>query len=89
MEGSIMRKLADALGDVGFVIKKIEEKSYGQYDRPSSGEKYTGEIIVKIRPIKDEEAEAEKIRAQKEKERASKNRPPAPVPEPMFEGVPI
>jgi hypothetical protein len=77
MEGSVMRKLAEALGDAGFVIKKIEEEAYGQYDRPPSGEKYTGEIIIKIRPVKDEEADAERLRAWKE-EKAG-NRPLTPV----------
>jgi hypothetical protein len=68
MEGSLMRKLADALGDVGFVIKKIEEESYGRFDRPDSGEKYTGEIIIKIRPMKDEEADVEKLRVREKAE---------------------
>jgi hypothetical protein len=40
-----MQKLAEALGDVVFVIKKIEAEASGQYDRPSSGE-----IIIKIGP---------------------------------------
>jgi hypothetical protein len=70
MEGSVMQKLAEALDDVGFVIKRIEEIAYDQYDRPPSGEKYTGEIIIKIRPIKDEEADIEKIRVRKEEEKA-------------------
>jgi hypothetical protein len=79
MEGYVMRKLADALGDVGFVIKRIEEEAYGQYDRPLSGEKYTGEIIIRIRPAKDEDADVEKLRSRKEKERAK-----PPVPETAF-----
>jgi hypothetical protein len=82
MEGSVMRKLAEALDDVGFVIKKIEEEAYSQYDRSSSGKKYTGEIIIKIRPVKDEEADIEKIRVQKEEEKArSKALTPATVSE--------
>jgi hypothetical protein len=79
MEGSTMRKLGDALSDVGFVIKKIEEETYSQYDRPSSGEKYAGEIILKIRPVKDEEADFEKARALKEKEKAKEKAESAPT----------
>jgi hypothetical protein len=60
MEMALMQKIADAIGDNGFVIKKIEEETYGYYDRPKTGERYTGEIILKIRPITDEEAEAKK-----------------------------
>jgi hypothetical protein len=78
MEGSVMRKLAGALDDVGFVIKKIEEEPYDNYNRPPSREKYTGEIIIKIRPVKDEEADIEKIRAWKEEEKA-RNKPLAPA----------
>jgi hypothetical protein len=75
MEGSVMRKLSDALGDVGFTIKRIEEEAYGQFDRPLNGEKYTGEIIIRIRPTKDEEADAEKRRAQ---EKAKRETSPMP-----------
>jgi hypothetical protein len=39
MEGTVMQKLADALGDAGFVIKRIEEEAYDKFDRPASGEK--------------------------------------------------
>lgn len=84
MEGSVMRKLAEALGDVGFVIKKIEEETYDQYDRPSSGEKYTGEIVVKIRPMKDEEADIEKFRVREEEEKAN-GKPLTPVTVPASE----
>jgi hypothetical protein len=83
MEGATMRKLADALSDVGFVIKRIEEESYGQYDKPSSGEKYTGEITIKIRTVKDEEADVEKIRARKEAEKAKNNPAPSTLEEPF------
>jgi hypothetical protein len=83
MDGSVMRKLADALGDVGFVIKRIEEEAYGSYERPPGGEKYTGEIIIKIRPAKDEEADVEKLRARKEKEKAG-DRPTASESEISF-----
>jgi hypothetical protein len=81
MEGSVMRKLAEALGDAGFVIKKIEEETYGYYDRPGTGERYTGEIILKIRPVTDEEADIEKIRVRKEEEKA-KGKPLVPVTAP-------
>jgi hypothetical protein len=66
MEGSVLEKLAGALGTVGFVIKKIEEEAYGQYERTLNGERYTGEIIIKIRPVEDEEADAERLRVRKE-----------------------
>jgi hypothetical protein len=85
MEGSVMRKLAEALDDVGFVIKRIEEEAYGQYDRPSSGEKYTGEIIIRIRPVKDEEADIEKIRTRKDEEKKAKSKPLALVTAPEEE----
>ena len=55
MEGLVMHRLSDALRNTGFVIKKIEEESYGRFDLPSGGEKYTGEIIIRIRPVRDEE----------------------------------
>jgi hypothetical protein len=60
MEMALMQRIADAIGDNGFVIKKIEEETYGYYDRPKTGERYTGEIILKIRPIEEEEAEAKR-----------------------------
>jgi hypothetical protein len=85
MEGSVMRKLADALSDVGFVIKRIEEESYGPYDRPSGEGKYTGEITIKIRPVKDEEDDAEKLRARKEEEKKAKSKPLTPVTAPEME----
>jgi hypothetical protein len=77
MEGAVMQKLADALGGAGFAVKKIEEETYSRFERPDAGEKYTGEIILKIRPIKDEEADAEKPAARQE-EKTAKNRPPSP-----------
>jgi hypothetical protein len=58
-----MKKLANSLEDAGYIIKEIREEPYGQFDRPPSGEKYTGEIILKIRSVRDEEAEADKIAA--------------------------
>jgi hypothetical protein len=77
MEGSTMRKLAEALDGVGFVVKKIEEETFSSYDRPATGEKYTGEIIIKIRPAKDEEADLEKARARKLAEKALAEPAPA------------
>jgi hypothetical protein len=85
MEGSVMRKLAEALDDVGFVIKKIEEEPYDNFNRPSSGEKYTGEIIIKIRSVKDEEADNEKLQVRKEEEKRAKSNPLTPVTEPKVE----
>jgi hypothetical protein len=70
-----MNKLANSLEDAGYIIKEIKEESYGQFDRPSSGEKYTGEIILKIRSAKDEEAEAEKIEAKAKAAKAAEKQP--------------
>jgi hypothetical protein len=58
-----MKKLANSIEDVGYIIKEIKEESYTQYDMPSSGKKYTGELILKIRSMEDEKAEANKIMA--------------------------
>jgi hypothetical protein len=54
MEGSVMRKLAGALGDVGFVIKKIEEEAYGQFDRPPSTEKRSRGTLTRRRRQEDD-----------------------------------
>ena len=67
MTAFIMQSLTGAVNAAGFVVKKIEDEVYGSFDKPSSGEKYTGEIIIKVRPIADEEAELEGIRVRKEK----------------------
>jgi hypothetical protein len=71
MTAVVMQKLANVLANEGFVIKKIEDEEYGSFDRQENGEKYTGAIILKVRPIEDEEAEAEKARLRKEKEWAN------------------
>jgi hypothetical protein len=71
MTGNVMRKLADALGEVGFVIKDIRDEEYGQYQMPASGEKYTGLLFLKIRPAEDENADIEKARLRKEAEKAA------------------
>ena len=73
MTAMVMQSLADALAGVGFVIKKIEEIAYGSYDKPPNGEKYTGELSIRIRSIAEEEAEAELVRARKENERVLSN----------------
>ena len=69
MTAEIMQNLADGLKSAGFVIKKIEEEIYGSFDKSPNGEKYTGELSIRIRSIEDEEAEAEAVRLRKEKER--------------------
>ena len=79
MEGSVMRRLAEAMDDVGFVIKSIEEEKFGSYDRPVTGEIYTGEIIIKIRSRKDEEADAEKAWLRKDRRKALVIPPPEAV----------
>jgi hypothetical protein len=68
MDGSTMKKLADALGGAGFVIKKIEDDVYSSFDKQEDGVKYNGEFTVKIRPISEEEIEQEKIQARKKAE---------------------
>ena len=69
MTALVMQKLADALGKEGFIVKKIEEEEYTPYNRPSSGEKYTGQILIKVRSADEEEAEAEAAWLRKAKER--------------------
>jgi hypothetical protein len=71
MTGTVMRKLADALEDVGYVIKSIEEETYSWTDRPATGEKYTGQICLKIRSAKEEDADAEKKRLREEAGKAA------------------
>jgi hypothetical protein len=80
MKGTVMWKLADAIEGVGYTIKDIKEEEYAQYSRPPSGEKYTGLLIIKIRPLKDEEADEEEIRIRNETEKASTESTPIPVP---------
>jgi hypothetical protein len=80
MEGSLMLRLANALDDVGFVIKKMEEETYSRFERPDSDETYTGEIIIKIRPRKDEDAEAGKRRDRLREKQKRDQGIPMPVP---------
>jgi hypothetical protein len=76
MTALTMQKLATALFNEGFVVKKIEDEQKHSFDRSENGEKYTGQIIIVVRSVNDEEAEAEAARLRKEKERAG-NEPAA------------
>jgi hypothetical protein len=78
MDGVRIQKLADAVRDAGFVLKKWEEETYGHFDRPDSGERYTGELIIKLRPVEQEEYEQELVLARIKRER-EKNRPSPPA----------
>jgi hypothetical protein len=69
MTALVMQKLATVLFNEGFVVKKIEDEQKSSFDRPENGEKYTGQIIIIVRPVDDEEAEAEAARLRKEKEK--------------------
>jgi hypothetical protein len=69
MTALVMQKLATALLNEGFVVKKIEDEERSSFDKSENGEKYTGQIIIVARPQDDEEAEAEAVRLRKEKER--------------------
>lgn len=69
MTALVMQKLAMALSNEGFIVKKIEDEQMSSFDRSQNGEKYTGQIIIVVRPVDDEEAEAEASRLRKEKER--------------------
>jgi hypothetical protein len=69
MTALVMQKLAAALLNEGFVVKKIEDEQRFSFDRAENGEKYTGQIIIVARPEDEEEAEAEAARLRKEKER--------------------
>jgi len=64
MTAIVMRKLADALLNEGYVVKKMEDETAGFHE-----DKYTGRIIITVRPVEDEEADAEATRLRKEKER--------------------
>jgi hypothetical protein len=68
MEGSAMQKLVAALFNEGFIVKKIEDEQKSSFDRTEIGEKYTGRIIIVVRPAEDEEAEAARLRKEKERE---------------------
>ncbi len=69
MTALVMQKLATALLNEGFVVKKIEDEQLSSFDKPQNGEKYTGQIIIVARPVDDEEAETEAARLRKEKEK--------------------
>jgi hypothetical protein len=69
MTALIMQKLATALLNEGFVVKKIEDEQISSFGRHENGEKYTGQIIIIARPVDEEEAEMEAARLRKEKER--------------------
>ncbi|MDR0377014.1 MAG: hypothetical protein LBH70_04385 [Spirochaetaceae bacterium] len=69
MTALVMQKLAAALLNEGFVVKKMEDEEKHPYDRTADGEKYTGQIIIVARPVDDEEAEAKAALLRKEKER--------------------
>jgi hypothetical protein len=69
MTALVMQKLADALLNEGYVVKKIEEEQISSFDRKDNGEKYTGQLIITVRPVDEEEAEAEAARLRKEKEK--------------------
>jgi hypothetical protein len=73
-----IQKLTEAVREAGFVLKKWEEETYGHFDRPYSGERYTGELIIKIRPVELEEYEQELALARIRKER-EKNSPSPPA----------
>jgi hypothetical protein len=75
MNALVMQKLATALFNGGYVVKKIEDEQKSSFDRTENGERYTGNIIIVARPVDDEEAEMETARLRKEKERAT---PPVP-----------
>jgi hypothetical protein len=64
-----MQKLATALFNEGYVVKKIEDEQKSSFDRSENGERYTGHIIITVRPVDDEEAEMEAARLRKEKEK--------------------
>jgi hypothetical protein len=69
MTALVMQKLATALLNEGFVVKKIEDEQLSSFDKPRNGEKYTGQIIIVARPVDDEEAETGAARLRKEKEK--------------------
>jgi len=73
MTALVMQRLTEALAKEGFVVKKIQDEEISSFSR-NTCEKYTGEIIIKVRPADEEEEEAEIVRLRKEKERGS-NKP--------------
>jgi len=69
MTALAMQKLATALLNEGYVVKKIEEEQISSFDRRDNGEHYTGQIIIVVRSVDDEEAEAEAAQLRRKKER--------------------
>jgi|LSPZ01.1.fsa_nt_gi hypothetical protein len=69
MTALVMQKLATALLNEGFVVKKIEDEQKSSFDISGNGEKYTGQIIIVARPVDEEEAEAKAASLRKEKEK--------------------
>jgi hypothetical protein len=69
MTALVMQKLATALLNEGYVVKKIEDEQIPSYNKAPNGEMYTGNIIIVARPVDEEEAEAEAARLRKERER--------------------
>jgi hypothetical protein len=69
MTALVMQKLAATLFKEGFIVKKMEDEQRSSFERSENGEKYTGQIIIVVRPVDDEEAEAEAARLRKGKER--------------------
>jgi hypothetical protein len=62
MHGAMLFKLANAVENVGFTVNKVAAEEYSGFDKETNY-KYTGEIILKIRPVEDEEAERQRISA--------------------------
>ena len=71
-----MNRLASALLTEGFIVKKIEDEAKSSFDRSENGEEYTGRIIITVRPVEDEEAEAAQLRKEKQREKAMANSTP-------------
>jgi hypothetical protein len=60
MKGDEMKRLYDAMEAIGYSVKKVEMETYEYFDKPKTGEKYTGEFYVKLRPLSAEIAELQK-----------------------------
>jgi hypothetical protein len=69
MTALVMQKLATALLNEGYVVKEIKEEQISSFDKRDNGEKYTGRLIITVRPVDEEEAEMEAARIRKEKEK--------------------
>jgi hypothetical protein len=88
MTALVMQKLATTLFNEGFVVKKIEDEQKSSFEKSENGEKYTGQIIIVVRPVDDEEAEAEAARLRREKEKKFAKGIATPS-KPNYEEVPI